>query len=257
MPREACSAKAPGASGGGGQGGGGGLGGGGGQGGIGAVGGIAGSDGAGGSDGTGTFGAGGPQVGGSAPAIPPVQRHSPNLATGTISVTRGSRTLGGIQVVAGQKPPGPTAPLVFYWHGTGGQASEFGVHAAAVRDGVVQEGGILVSFQGTTGGDLLSGALIFGAGDFELVDQIVACAVQNYNVDPRRIFATGSARVAFFDRHGGSTLELRGRRGAELRRLVGSGAVAEREHTGADDGSRRARRRRGDRRLLGHQQNGG
>jgi predicted esterase len=175
-------------------GGGGGLGGGGG---IGAAGGVAGSDGAGG---TGTLGAGGVggTGGGAAPVIPPVQGTCPNLATGTISVTRGSRTLGGIQVVAGQAPSEPTAPLVFYWHGTGGQSSEFGLHAAAVRDGVVREGGILVSFQGTTGGDLLSGTLIFGAGDFELADQIVACAVQNHKVDPRRIFATGCSAGGLF-----------------------------------------------------------
>ena len=127
-----------------------------------------------------------------------VQGTCPNLATGTISVTRGSRTLGGIQVVAGPKPSSPTAPLVFYWHGTGGQSSEFGTQARAVRDGVVQEGGILVSFQGTTGGDLLSGTSIFGAGDFELADQIVACAVMDYNVDPRRIFATGCSAGGLF-----------------------------------------------------------
>jgi poly(3-hydroxybutyrate) depolymerase len=106
--------------------------------------------------------------------------------------------LGGIAVVAGTKPPGPTAPLVFYWHGTGGSSGEYGTQARAVRDGVVQEGGILVSFQGTTGGDLLSGTAIFGVGDFEIADQIVACAVQNYNIDPRRIFATGCSAGGLF-----------------------------------------------------------
>jgi predicted esterase len=137
-------------------------------------------------------------TGGGEPVIPAVEGTCPNLTTGTISVTRGGKTLGGIQVVAGTKPSSPTAPLVFYWHGTGGVSSEFGVHASAVREGVVQEGGILVSFQGSTGGDLLSGTLIFGAGDFEIADQIVACAVANYNVDPRRIFATGCSAGGLF-----------------------------------------------------------
>jgi predicted esterase len=202
----ASGANGAGPGGSGGLGGGGGIGGGsgmGGGGGIGATGGIAGNGGTDGNAGSGNVGGTG-NVGGSAggggrePVIPPVQGTCPSLATGTISVTRGSRTLGGIRVEAGAKPSGPTAPLVFYWHGTGGQSTEYNTQARAVRDGVIQEGGIIVSFQGTTGGDLLSGTSIFGAGDFELADQIVACAVMNYNIDPRRIFATGCSAGGLF-----------------------------------------------------------
>jgi hypothetical protein len=168
-----------------------------GRGGGGATSGAPGNGNSGGSSGTvGTGKAG--ATGGGEPIIPAVEGTCPSLTTGTISVTRGGKTLGGIQVVAGTKPSSPTAPLVFYWHGTGGVSSEFGLHASAVREGVVQEGGILVSFQGSTGGDLLSGTLIFGAGDFEIADQIVACAVANYNVDPRRIFATGCSAGGLF-----------------------------------------------------------
>jgi predicted esterase len=116
------------------------------------------------------------------------------LTTGTITVGG----LGGIRVEAGTKPSGPTAPLVFYWHGTGSTSSEYNSMARQVRDGVVQEGGILVSFQGTTGGDRLSGTSIFGAGDFNIADQIVGCAVKEYNVDPRRIFATGCSAGGLF-----------------------------------------------------------
>jgi hypothetical protein len=171
----------------------------GGRGGIEATAGRAGNGSGGTGSSSGAAGAsGGRPTGEGQPAIPPVEGTCPKLTTGTISVTRGSRTLSGIQVVAGTKPSSPTAPLVFYWHGTGGMSSEFGLHAKAVQDGVIQEGGILVSFQGTTGGDLLSGTLIFGAGDLEIADQIVACAVADYNVDPRRIFATGCSAGGLF-----------------------------------------------------------
>jgi hypothetical protein len=70
--------------------------------------------------------------------------------------------------------------------------------AAAIRDGVVNEGGVLVSFQGTTGGDLLSGTSIFGASDFNLTDQLFACAVRDHNVDPRRVFTTGCSGGGIF-----------------------------------------------------------
>jgi hypothetical protein len=121
------------------------------------------------------------------PQIPAVSVECPEFRTGTISFMG----LGGIQLVAGAKAAAATAPMVFYWHGTGSTSSEFGIMAGAVRDGVQAEGGVLVSFQGTTGGDALSGTSVFGKGDMDLVDQLVACAVRDHNVDPRRIFTTG------------------------------------------------------------------
>jgi predicted esterase len=149
--------------------------------------GMSGMSGMGGTGGT-------PATGGKTPQIPAVTGECPDFRDGTITFMG----LGGIQVVAGAKAAGPTAPMVFYWHGTGSFAGEFSGMAADVAAGVRAEGGVLISFQGTTGGDFLSGTSIFGAGDFELADQLVACAVQNHNVDPRRIFATGCSAGGLF-----------------------------------------------------------
>jgi acetyl esterase/lipase len=118
----------------------------------------------------------------------------PDLKTGTITFMG----LAGIQIAAGAKPATPTAPMVFYWHGTGSSSGEFALMAAAVAQGVMSEGGVLVSFDGTTGGDLLSGTSIFGAGDFKLADQLLACAVKNANVDPHRIFTMGCSAGGLF-----------------------------------------------------------
>jgi hypothetical protein len=135
-----------------------------------------------------------PATGGATPTIPALTAQCPDWRSGTISFMG----LSGITVQAGSKASGPTAPMVFYWHGTGSFAGEYAGTAGAVHQGVMAEGGILISFQGTTGGDLLSGTAIFGAGDFALVDQLVACAVQNHNIDPRRIFATGCSAGGLF-----------------------------------------------------------
>jgi len=129
-----------------------------------------------------------------APVIPAVTEECPTFQTGTITFMG----LGGIQIVAGAKPASATAPMVFYWHGTGSRSSEFGLMAGAVRSGVESEGGVLVSFQGTTGGDALSGTSVFGRGDLELVDQLAACAVRDHNVDPRRIYTTGCSAGGLF-----------------------------------------------------------
>jgi hypothetical protein len=128
------------------------------------------------------------------PTVPPVTADCPDFRNGSITFMG----LSGIDVQVGSKPSGPTGPMVFYWHGTGSFAGEYATMAGAVHRGVTSEGGVLISFQGTTGGDLLSGTAIFGAGDFELTDQLFACAVQNHNVDPRQVFATGCSAGGLF-----------------------------------------------------------
>jgi predicted esterase len=106
--------------------------------------------------------------------------------------------LAGVQIAAGTKPASPTAPMVVYWHGTGSTSAEFSALAAPVVAGVKAQGGVLVSFQGTTGGDLYSGTNIFGEGDLNLVDQLVGCAVRDHNVDPKQIFTMGCSAGGLF-----------------------------------------------------------
>ena len=128
------------------------------------------------------------------PTIPPVPSECPAFRNGTITYMG----LGGIEIVAGQKAATPSAPMVFYWHGTGSFSGEYALMATAVQQGVVSEGGVIVSFQNTTGGDLLSGTAIFGAGDFKLTDGLLACAVKDQNIDPHRVFATGCSAGGLF-----------------------------------------------------------
>lgn len=128
------------------------------------------------------------------PIIPAVTADCPDFRSGTITFMG----LGGIRMEAGAKAPGPTAPMVFYWHGTGSFSGEFAGMAGAVHAGVVAEGGVLISFQGSTGGDALSGTAVFGRGDLDLVDQLVACAVRDHNVDPKRIYTTGCSAGGLF-----------------------------------------------------------
>lgn len=122
------------------------------------------------------------------PAIPAISGECPVFKSGTVTVGG----LGGISLAVGTKASGPTAPLVFYWHGTGGVSSEHTLRARSLANQVTSEGGILVSFQGSTGtGGDCSGTGAFSKDDFKIADQIVACAVRDHNIDPHRIFATG------------------------------------------------------------------
>jgi hypothetical protein len=123
------------------------------------------------------------------PIIPQVTGQCPSFKTGRFNFA-GLR--GEMEV--GPKGNGNGA-LVFYWHGTGGQASNYkglfaGIGSKNIQK-VISEGGIIFSVQGGAGGDALcSGTAVF-SGDFTVIDQVVACAVRDHNINPRRIYATG------------------------------------------------------------------
>lgn len=128
------------------------------------------------------------------PVIPAITADCPAFVDGTVTFMG----LAGVQIAAGAKPAAATAPIVFYWHGTGSTSGEFQALAGPVADGVKAQGGALVSFQNTTGGDLYSGLNVFGESDLLLVDQLVACAVRDHNVDPKKIFTMGCSAGGLF-----------------------------------------------------------
>jgi poly(3-hydroxybutyrate) depolymerase len=106
--------------------------------------------------------------------------------------------LDGIRIVRGTVPGELRAPMLVYWHGSVSTSDEYVQFAAPIASGITEAGGIIVSFQGTTGGDLYSGTSIFGVGDLKLADQLVACAVRDANIDPRRIYTTGCSAGGLF-----------------------------------------------------------
>ena len=124
---------------------------------------------------------------GTEPIIPEIKGECPEFKPGTSTVS-----LMGIRatVIAGEKKQG-TGSLLFYYYGTG---KTFDVNnlPRAIKDDIVADGGIIFapSSAKNTGGDC-SGTGTFGVDDFEVSDQVVACAVKNYGIDPKRIYATG------------------------------------------------------------------
>jgi hypothetical protein len=91
-------------------------------------------------------------------------------------------------------PGGAGAPLVFYWHSDGSTPQEAAAMFGSETQEVVGAGGLVASFASTTGmGTNTSGSIpaTFYTGDFNTADQILACAVQQLNIDTTRIIATG------------------------------------------------------------------
>jgi len=98
--------------------------------------------------------------------IPPVAADCPVFQASTVSFMG----LEGIQLEVSLKAAGATAPLLLYWHDEYSTSGEYAFMAANVAQGITSEGGVIVSFQGTSGGGdcACSGTDIFCMSDLDI-----------------------------------------------------------------------------------------
>jgi poly(3-hydroxybutyrate) depolymerase len=120
------------------------------------------------------------------PKLPSATRACPTLATGTIEA------LGvPVQLWLGQKRDGVKPPVLFYWHGTGSVPGEAELMLGDAFQGILDEGGLIVSPGGSleTGDD--TGPGVWYTGDFAVSDEILACAIEQLGIDTHRIYTAG------------------------------------------------------------------
>jgi poly(3-hydroxybutyrate) depolymerase len=117
--------------------------------------------------------------------IPPVNGTCPTIATGNITVSGQM-----VQIWAGTKGSTP-APIFFYWHGTGSSSSEAQFEMGSQIAEITGQGGVFASFSTSTKQGMDTGDAVWYTGDFAMADQILACAVQQFNIDTRRIYTGG------------------------------------------------------------------
>lgn len=139
-----------------------------------------------GGDGDGTTMGGEVTTSGEGPKIPPAPANCPNLATGMVTV-RGQQ----VQLWVGTRQDTP-APIFFYYHGTGSSSAEASQLLAGPTQEIVAAGGMVASFTTSTGeGSTTSGNDVWSTGDYGMADDLLACAVQQLNIDTRRVYAGG------------------------------------------------------------------
>ena len=125
---------------------------------------------------------------GSDPVIPAAMGTCPTLT----GMSGGAVTVSGTQVSIWSGTKGSTpAPIVFYWHGTGSSASEVTTFMQAQLTEITQEGGLVASFSTSTSQGQDTGDAVWYTGDFAMADQILACAVQQLNINTRMIYTAG------------------------------------------------------------------
>lgn len=150
------------------------------------VGGTAGTAGAGGTAGTdGTAGTGVSTSGGD-PKLPTTSEACPTLATGNVTVLGQS-----VQLWVGAKQTDKKGALFFYWHGTGSTSGEATGGMGSALQEITAEGGMVASFSTSTKAGQSTANNVWYTGDFAMVDVLVKCAVEQLNVDTRRIYTGG------------------------------------------------------------------
>ena len=131
-------------------------------------------------------GDGAPALPPGSPPIPPVTGACPTLATGNVTVMGQS-----VQLWVGTKQANVKGPVLFYWHGTGSTSNEASLLFANAIQDITSEGGIVASFSTSTMQGMNTGNNVWYTGDFAMADQILACAVQQLNIDTKRIYTGG------------------------------------------------------------------
>jgi hypothetical protein len=100
-------------------------------------------------------------------------------------------TVLGQQVQIWTGPATAKGPMVFYWHGTGGQPTEAQSGLGPGLQEIQASGGVVASFSTSTGMGQNTGNNVWYTGDFAMADIILSCAVKQGLVDPRQIFTAG------------------------------------------------------------------
>ncbi|HKP55791.1 MAG TPA: hypothetical protein VJV78_03695, partial [Polyangiales bacterium] len=129
------------------------------------------------------------------PVLPPLRGECPTFMSGKTTVM-----IDGVSVVLDVGPKSArTGSLLFYWHGTGSSAEELNnMLSRTVLDDLLAKGGVIAALEKSTRrGENTSGTGEFSAGDLEIADQIVACAVRDHAIDPARIYTTGCSAGGF------------------------------------------------------------
>jgi hypothetical protein len=119
------------------------------------------------------------------PIIPEPMGECPTFETGSATIMGASLSL-----LSHKKSADNKGALVFYWHGTGSSPIEGSMFAGGAD--IMSQGGLVVGFsRGTGSGGDCSGTGTHSIDDFKVADQVVACGVKNFGIDPKRIYATG------------------------------------------------------------------
>ncbi|MBN1656469.1 MAG: hypothetical protein JXA30_22050 [Deltaproteobacteria bacterium] len=152
-------------------------------------------------------------------SLPKAKETCPKIVTTVVDVENPTPlTFRGkqVEIIAPESPdPNQKGPLVFCWHGLGGQAYDafwfLGVDAGLE---ILARGGVIVSMYAS---ETVSGTSIapnWDTGHLDAADEVLACAIEQFGIDTCRIHALG------FSAGGLMTTQMSYRRSSYLASVV-------------------------------------
>lgn len=96
-----------------------------------------------------------------------------------------------VRMWVGNKQADRKGPVLFYWHGTSSVSAEISAFMGPMIQEVQDEGGIVASFETSVGTGDMTGPFVWHVDDYVSADIILACAIQQLNIDTQRIYAAG------------------------------------------------------------------
>lgn len=126
--------------------------------------------------------------------LPKTTSTCPTLAAGMITVSPDGDARD-VQLWIGDAAKAQDGPVVFFWHGAGGSPKD-AVYAMSqpVIDEIVAAGGIVAAPVHDPGAGQLPWYLSLGGtneADLRVMDEVLACAIDQVGVDQRRIHSVG------------------------------------------------------------------
>jgi predicted esterase len=119
----------------------------------------------------------------------------PEVAGTCPAMTQGAQQFLGKNVLLHVPPEGAPkgGPLVVYWHGSGSSTNECSLVLGPTLNEITAAGGVVACMDGgqSTGDGAYTGPFEWYEGDYNVADEVVACAMERFELDPRRIHALG------------------------------------------------------------------
>ena len=119
--------------------------------------------------------------------LPAAKEACPTIASGNMMF------LGQpVTIWAGTPTADQHGPVVIYWYATGSNPQEAvrGLGQAAITE-ITAQGGLVAAPGTTNRKGTNTGNGVWYTGDFETTDEVIACAIAQMHIDPRRIHASG------------------------------------------------------------------
>lgn len=125
-----------------------------------------------------------------APRTPRAKHECPELHTGEVELAGSTVQLW---IADNQKPGGS---LLVYWYGTGSSPAEVTQPPGVDLEALLADGAVVATLKTTTGEGVITSTGTWSTGDLTVVDELVACSVEQLGIDIRRIYTTGCSSGA-------------------------------------------------------------